>query len=97
MIIRIVKMEFEEKFIDEFLGIFANSRDLIRAFAGCTHLQLLQDDTNACVFFTYSHWNSTNDLNAYRDSPLFQSVWANTKKLFRAPPQAWSLTDQTAV
>ena len=97
MIIRIVKMEFEEKFIDEFLNLFAGSRDQIRTFAGCSHLQLLQDESNPCVFFTYSHWGSSDDLAAYRDSRLFQTVWANTKRLFRAPPQAWSLGDRTQV
>ena len=95
MIIRIVKMEFEEAHIDDFLSIFAESKSRIRAFTGCSHLQLLQDESDTRVFFTYSHWDSTNSLNAYRQSGLFQSVWGNTKKLFRKAPEAWSVSDRT--
>jgi len=97
MIIRIVKMEFIEKRIPDFLNIFAASRDKIRAFPGCMHLRLLQAEADSCVFFTYSHWNREDDLETYRNSELFQTVWSDTKKLFRSPATAWSLTDQTEV
>lgn len=97
MIVRIVKMEFEEARVADFLKVFAGSRDVIRSFAGCTHLQLLQGEADSCVFFTYSHWDSEDDLNRYRDSDYFQTVWGETKKLFRAAPQAWSLVDKTDV
>jgi len=97
MIIRIVKMEFEEHQIPEFLKLFAGSREKIRAFPGCTHLQLLQGEADPCVFFTYSHWLGEDHLEVYRNSDLFRGVWRNTRKLFRAAPTAWSLTDQTEV
>jgi heme-degrading monooxygenase HmoA len=95
MIIRVVKMEFEDSHIPEFLEIFAGSRSRIRSFPGCSHLQLLQDKSDSRTFFTYSHWESEDNLMAYRNSELFRSVWADTRKLFRAAPQAWSLVDQT--
>lgn len=97
MIIRIVQMEFEEKRVPEFLKIFAASRNKIKSFPGCTHLQLLQCEADPSVFFTYSHWNGEGDLDAYRNSDLFRGVWRNTRKLFRSAPKAWSLTDQTEV
>lgn len=97
MIIRIVKMEFEEQRIPDFLRIFAESRTKIRSFPGCTHLQLLQGEADPRVFFTYSHWDGEDDLDAYRRSDLFRTVWRNTRKLFRKAPKAWSLTDQTGV
>jgi heme-degrading monooxygenase HmoA len=90
-------MEFEEGRIPDFLNIFATSRDKIRSFPGCTHLQLLQGEADSCIFFTYSHWNREDDLKTYRNSDLFQAVWSDTKKLFRAEPEAWSLSDQTEV
>jgi heme-degrading monooxygenase HmoA len=89
-------MEFYEGQIPDFLDIFAASRDQIRSFAGCRYLQLLQDETDSCVFFTYSHWDKESDLLAYRKSDLFKFVWGSTKRLFRAPAEAWSLKDQTA-
>ncbi len=97
MIIRIVKMEFEEHLIKEFLQIFAASREKIKSFPGCTHLQLLQAEADRCVFFTYSHWDGEDALDIYRNSDLFRTVWRNTRKLFRKAPKAWSLTDQTEV
>lgn len=97
MIIRIVQMEFEEEKIPDFLSIFAASREKIRSFPGCTHLQLLQGEVDPCVFFTYSHWEGENYLDSYRNSDLFRGVWRNTRKLFRAAPKAWSLADQTDV
>ena len=97
MIIRIVKMEFEPAAVDDFLEIFASSRDLIRSFEGCNHLQLLQDENDSSIFFTYSHWDTHEHLDAYRLSPLFETVWANTKRLFRAPAQAWSTVDRTFI
>ncbi|MGA9575269.1 MAG: antibiotic biosynthesis monooxygenase family protein [Lysobacterales bacterium] len=97
MIIRIVQMEFEEKLIQDFLKIFAASREKIRSFPGCTHLQLLQGEADPGVFFTYSHWDGEDDLDAYRNSELFRKVWRNTRKLFRAAPKAWSLADKTEV
>jgi len=90
-------MEFMEQRIPDFLNIFAASRDKIRSFPGCAHLQLLQAEADSCVFFTYSHWNQEDDLEIYRNSELFRSVWRETRKLFRAAPKAWSLTDRTEV
>lgn len=90
-------MEFEEDRIPDFLKLFAASREKIRSFPGCTHLQLLQDEADPCVFFTYSHWSGEDDLNNYRDSELFRTVWRNTRKLFRSAAKAWSLADQTQV
>ncbi len=95
MIIRIVKMEFEENEVPDFLQNFYASVDTIKCFPGCSHVQLLRDEFDSCVFFTYSHWDSEDYLNAYRESEFFRSVWSKTKKLFRGAPQAWSLRDQT--
>ena len=90
-------MEFEEELIPQFLAIFAASREKIRSFPGCTHLQLLQGEADPRIFFTYSHWLAEGDLDSYRNSDLFRGVWRSTRKLFRAAPKAWSLTDQTQV
>ena len=97
MIIRIVKMEFEESKVPDFLRNFYASSDTIRAFPGCSHVALLRDEADSCVFFTYSHWDSEDHLNAYRDSDFFRTVWAGTKKLFRCAPQAWSLKDHISL
>lgn len=91
MIIRIVKMTFEPKKVKEFISIFNDSKKHIRNFKGCTHLQLLYDVNDPHVFFTYSYWESEDDLEIYRDSELFKSVWDKAKVLFLTKPEAWSL------
>jgi quinol monooxygenase YgiN len=53
-------------------------------------LELWQDHNQKNIFVTYSHWESEEALNQYRDSQLFKSVWSFTKTLFSEKPQAWS-------
>lgn len=94
MIKRIVKMEFRADKTEEFKLIFKNSCSKIKARKGCRHVELLQDVKNPCLFFTFSIWDDEEDLNAYRDSELFAGVWAATKALFSARPEAWTVAEQ---
>ena len=91
MLIRIVKMSFEESHIQAFLNNFETNKIKIRNFKGCQLLELYRDKNNQNIFFTYSYWQSENDLENYRQSKLFKAVWAKTKPLFNAKPEAWSL------
>lgn len=97
MIIRIVKMTFQPEKVNQFLDIFNASKLLIRHFDGCSHLELLNDLNHPNVFFTYSYWDSEIKLNGYRNSELFAGVWANTKVLFSAKAEAWSVTQHVVV
>lgn len=90
MIKRLVKMTFKPGHIEEFKALFDSKKELIAAVEGCKHVELLQDVNNACVFFTYSLWEDLKYLEAYRHSELFKGVWASTKVLFDAKPEAWS-------
>ena len=91
MIKRIVKMEFKSDEIEVFKNIFDKHKSLIRDFEGCEHLELWQDVKNKSVFMTYSYWQSEKHLEEYRHSDLFKQVWSQTKILFSAKPQAWSV------
>ena len=84
-------MTFEKENIPSFERIFKASSSQIRSFPGCLHLELLQDRENPQVFFTYSHWETEADLQAYRESDFFRKVWGQTRSLFGQPPRAWSL------
>ncbi|RDV15847.1 antibiotic biosynthesis monooxygenase [Pontibacter diazotrophicus] len=92
MIVRIVRMTFKPENTEEFLEIFRSSKEKIRAFEGCKHVELLQDVNTPNVYSTYSLWESEAHLNEYRNSELFGQVWPITKKLFADKPQAWSYT-----
>jgi quinol monooxygenase YgiN len=91
MLIRYVRMTFREDATDEFQKIFNESKDKIRAMAGCKYLELMRDINRPSVFMTHSHWDSEEDLNNYRDSELFRSTWAKTKALFAEKPMAFSV------
>ena len=90
MLIRIVRMTFQEDKIPDFLEIFNNSKQKIRHFEGCQHLELLQDTLQNNVLMTYSYWESEAHLNIYRDSELFKTTWGATKVLFADRPVAFS-------
>lgn len=89
--IRIVKMTFRTENVEAFLKNFNANKHHIRNFEGVEHLELLRDKNNPNIFFTYSYWKSEEYLEKYRVSDLFKSVWANTKPLFSAPAEAWTL------
>ncbi|MEM6516234.1 MAG: antibiotic biosynthesis monooxygenase family protein [Bacteroidota bacterium] len=91
MLIRIVRLSFNSEHVEEFLNNFEINKSKIRNFKGCEKLELLRDKNHENVFFTYSYWNSDVDLENYRNSELFASVWAKTKILFNDKPQAWSV------
>ena len=91
MIKRFVKMTFKPEHIQEFQQIFNSSKELIAAVEGCSHVELLQDVNNPCIFFTFSIWQNTDYIEQYRHSELFKGVWAKTKVLFDDKPEAWSL------
>lgn len=91
MFTRIVKMEFRNEEISQFLSNFEIVKEKIRAFEGCTFLELYRDKKNEDIFFTYSRWEDESDLENYRNSDLFKNVWATTKPMFRSKAQAWSV------
>ena len=91
MFIRIVKMSFADDHIDAFLENFHQNKTDIRNFEGCRLLELYRDKDNTNIFFTYSHWEAQEYLDKYRQSELFKGVWAKTKVLFNAKPEAWSV------
>lgn len=91
MLIRYVKMTFHKEKVSDFLEIFEQSKEHIRAMEGCRHLELMRDINQPEVFMTHSHWLSENDLNNYRESEFFRDTWSKTKVLFADKPLAFSV------
>jgi quinol monooxygenase YgiN len=96
MFVRIVKMGFHEEHIAAFLSTFNAKKEYIRKSNGCQLLELYRDKTNPTIFFTYSYWETEQDLENYRNSHIFKEVWTETKILFNQKPEAWSV-DKTMV
>ena len=90
MLKRIVKLTFEERYINDFLQIFEESRNKIRVMQGNRGVELLQDLEKPNIMFTFSLWESAADLENYRQSELFIGTWKRTKALFSEKASAWS-------
>lgn len=91
MILRVVKMHFQEDLTQEFLRFFETIKDQIEAMPGMVNLRLYQDKNNPNLVFTFSSWLNEEHLNNYRNSELFGSVWPKTKAMFAHKAEAWSL------
>jgi len=91
MFVRIVKMSFHQEHITAFLDNFEQMKTRIRNAEGNRLLELYQDKNDPRIFFTYSYWETEENLENYRRSELFYDVWTFTKKLFNAKPEAWSV------
>lgn len=84
-------MHFRKDEVPSFLELFDNVKDKIKAFDGCRGVDLLKDINQPEVMFTYSHWESEEHLNRYRDSELFGDTWKTTKSKFAHKAEAWSV------
>ena len=91
MIQRIVKLTFKEEHSEEFAHFFTEVKEQIEANRGCNEVRLLRDVNNRNIFFTYSFWDTEDDINTYRKSELFGKVWPKVKKWFDDKPEAWSV------
>jgi quinol monooxygenase YgiN len=84
-------MTFREEKVADFSEFTGTIKRRIRNFAGCEHLDILQDIHKKNIFFTYSRWKSEHDLNNYRNSSFFKETWTTAKAWFADKPEAWSL------
>lgn len=91
MLVRIVKLTFQEEKVEPFLSFFDTFCTQISSFENCFGMRLLQDQSNKNIIFTYSNWKDEEALNHYRDSELFQTVWKTIKPWFEAKAEAWSV------
>ncbi len=90
MIVRIVKLTMKEEEATTFKTYFATVCKDIRAQKGCNLLQAWQDIHQPNIFFTYSIWDSEQDLDTYRYSTFFAGFWKTVKPWFGAKAEVWS-------
>lgn len=97
MLVRIVKMEFQQSKVNTFLKLFETVRDKIANFDGCMGVELFNSIHAENIFFTYSTWKSEQHLENYRNSELFKQTWGQTRELFCNKAEAWSLKQSATV
>ncbi len=91
MLVRIVRMIFQEEKVSDFQAFFDAKKATIASFPGCEKVELLKDASLPNVFYTLSHWSRETDLENYRSSAFFKETWTHTKTLFAGKPEAYSL------
>ena len=85
-----VRLTIRPDNLKDFLDVYVAVAEQIRAMPGCHHLELWQDVHFSNIVTSYSHWESTQALEAYRKCELFKETWARIKPLFAAPALAHS-------
>jgi quinol monooxygenase YgiN len=93
MLIRIVKLHFQDDRIEDFLEFFETVKNRINSFPGCLGMKLLRDINKPSVVMTYSHWEDQQALENYRLSETFGEIWPSIKPWFAEKPEAWSVTE----
>ena len=75
------------------MDIFEEVKADIRKREGCINLEVLRSEQHGIIsVWTISLWTSTDALEQYRSSELFQKTWAAVKPLFSSKAHAWTLT-----
>ena len=92
MITRIVKLEFQEDKIEDFLSFFDTIKHIVNEFPGCYGMKLYRDINQQNVVMTYSHWDNQASLDNYRNSSQFGEIWPKIKPWFNSKPEAWSVS-----
>lgn len=91
MITRVVKLQFHPEHLKDFLSYFDTISHIVNEFPGCLGMKLYQDISNPTTVFTYSHWNTAQDLENYRLSDEFNRIWPTIKPWFGGKPEAWTV------
>lgn len=90
MLTRLVRMRFQPSHVDQFLALYATMRPAIVSQPGCLSVQLVRELDDPASFATWSTWESTAALDAYRTSAFFRQYWPQVRALFRQPAEAVS-------
>jgi len=91
-ITRVVKLTLHPQHIEAFKNVFASHKIHIAQFDGCLELNAYQDNKQPEVFFTISRWQTEHNLDNYRYSDFFKSLWSIVKPMFAAKAEAYSMT-----
>ena len=71
MLVRIVKLQFKEEKINDFLLHFETVKWEVTNFPGCRGMKLLQDLNTPSIIITYSVWDRETKLGIYDKKYIF--------------------------
>ncbi len=89
--LRIVKLHIKPQKEEAFTNLFLAHKPKLLKMPGCRSVTLVRDQQADNQFMTISEWSQDVDLENYRKSPLFLSVWQAVKPMFLEKAQVQSL------
>lgn len=90
MLVRIVQLYIRPDQAETFLSLYASHQNRISEMKGCLSLELLVVSEYQGHVATLSRWKEAQDLENYRQSDFFKSLWTQVKPLFAQPARATS-------
>lgn len=93
-ITRIVKMTFKPEHAKDFEQYYLTIKHKVAGQPGCNGVKLLKERGDTGVFFTYSQWDSEDDLNNYRSTETFGQIWPTVKNWFAEKAEAWTVDEK---
>jgi quinol monooxygenase YgiN len=93
MITRIVRLTLKEEKVLDFENFVMPKMELINSFEGCINVRIFKDHELPNVFYTISEWESEENLNNYRKSELFGSIWPIVKPWFNDKTKTYTLNE----
>ena len=70
--IRLVRMRFHAKHVEQFLALYQLAQPMIRSQPGCRSVLLVHQTDDAAAFATWSLWDDAASIDAYRTSAFFR-------------------------
>ncbi len=91
MILRLVGLPVNPERVIDLEDTFARAQPRIAALPNCHHVSLLRTGSDdEPDYLTLSIWTDREDLETYRRSDLFKSIWPPIRATLRAEP--WACT-----
>jgi quinol monooxygenase YgiN len=84
-------MQFTPDSKATFIDIFYKKQPFIEGFEGCHSVDLMEDEADDMVLYTFSKWDENESLQKYRNSEMFIKTWKQVKPLFASKAQTFSL------
>ena len=94
MIKRVVRLTLkDDASINAFQEIYRSRNPFTKGVKGCREVKVLKDVDHDDVYYTFSIWDSNEDLEAYRQSNYFAETWPMVKAQLAKRAEAFSMTE----
>ena len=91
MIIRVVKIPIKDASINSFIKRIPIISNEVRRVSGCIHNDIFRDKMKENIFYSYTIWNSDEDIEKYLGSQYYKDIWGDLWDYFEGTPKSWKI------